>query len=316
MDFAEAHPNIYAWLNLHTFGGVVIRPLGNATDQHMDASDLAVYRQVAAWAQEFMGYRTVSAFEEFCYEPDQPLRGDLESYAYHQRGALAYTVELWDVFAKIGAPQRRPLVDMYSHLDRHHFAALAAFDRTENKGRIFQPWRAFHHPQLGAVEIGGNDNRVGLSNPPYELIDEHCRAQSAAFLRVASLLPCITASVVGTNSLGVGVTQVTVKVANHGYLPTYGVKAAAPLPHNEPLSAIWTLPSGCTLVAPTGDVHPVGHLAGWGQGLYGGSRLFFPWTRGNDDEHLATFVLTGTGEAKLRLGSARVGYYHLTVPLP
>ena len=29
MDFAIKHPHIFTWLNLHTFGGVLIRPLGD-----------------------------------------------------------------------------------------------------------------------------------------------------------------------------------------------------------------------------------------------------------------------------------------------
>ena len=32
LEFATGHPNIFAWLNLHTFGGVLIRPLGDKPD--------------------------------------------------------------------------------------------------------------------------------------------------------------------------------------------------------------------------------------------------------------------------------------------
>ena len=34
--------------------------------------------------------------------PETPLKGDLTDYAYHQRGALAYVIELWDIFKQIG----------------------------------------------------------------------------------------------------------------------------------------------------------------------------------------------------------------------
>ena len=84
LDFSIAHPNIFAWLNLHTFGGVLIRPLGDKPDDKMDQGDLAVYRQVEAWMKEFTGYPTVSGFHEFLYQPEQPLKGDLTDYAYHQ----------------------------------------------------------------------------------------------------------------------------------------------------------------------------------------------------------------------------------------
>ncbi len=44
-DFASRHPNIFAWLSLHTFGGVYIRPCGDKPDKSMDQSDLALFHQ-------------------------------------------------------------------------------------------------------------------------------------------------------------------------------------------------------------------------------------------------------------------------------
>ena len=75
IDWATAHTNIYAWLNLHTFGGLFIRPLGHAPDSKMDPMDLAIYKQVEAWGQAYTGYPMVSGFHEFLYEPDKPLHG-------------------------------------------------------------------------------------------------------------------------------------------------------------------------------------------------------------------------------------------------
>lgn len=186
LDFTSAHPNIFAWLNLHTFGGVLIRPLGDQPDSKMDQEDLAVFRQVEAWAREFTGYPTVSGYHEFLYQPDKPLKGDLTDYAYHQRGALAYVIELWDLFTQIGMERRTPFVDVYSRLDRKDFVAMANWDRDKNRGRIFRQWTRVTHPQLGEVEVGGLDLRVGVSNPPYEMIAEVCEKHSAAFLRVRS----------------------------------------------------------------------------------------------------------------------------------
>ncbi|HEX7604994.1 MAG TPA: M14 family metallopeptidase, partial [Polyangiaceae bacterium] len=81
IDWATAHTNIYAWLNLHTYGGLFIRPYGHAPDSKMDPMDLAIYKQVEAWGQTYTGYPTVSGFHEFLYEPDKPLHGDLSDYA-------------------------------------------------------------------------------------------------------------------------------------------------------------------------------------------------------------------------------------------
>ena len=36
VEFATVHPEIFLWLNLHTFGGVFIRPLGDKPDTKMN----------------------------------------------------------------------------------------------------------------------------------------------------------------------------------------------------------------------------------------------------------------------------------------
>ncbi|HXF80669.1 MAG TPA: M14 family metallopeptidase [Usitatibacter sp.] len=313
MDFATRHPNIFAWLNLHTYGGVLIRPLGDKSDDKMDQSDLAVYRQVEAWMTEHTGYPTVSGFHEFLYAPEKPLKGDLTDYAYHQRGALAYVIELWDLFTQLGIERKKPFVDVYSRLDRKNFAALAKWDKEKNAGRVFKAWRKATHPQLGDVEVGGLDTRVGISNPPYEMLPQVCESQSAAFLRVASLVPRIGVEVVKQEKVGGDLTRIELRVANRGYLGSYGLSSARKLPFSEPLRA--TVEGDAKLAAPGERVIEIGQLDGWGQGLYGGASVFFPWTRGNVHEKFVTLVAQGKGKLRVKVGSVRVGYRTIEIQL-
>jgi len=151
VEFTTRHPEIFLWLNLHTFGGVFIRPLGDKPDTKMNVKDLALFRQLGAWAEEITGYPMVSGSEEFTYEPDTPLHGDLTDYAYHQRGAVAYVVELWDLFKQAGLEPKKRFVDNYTHLTRADMLKIAAWDRDKNDGRSILPWRTFMHPQLGKI---------------------------------------------------------------------------------------------------------------------------------------------------------------------
>ncbi len=313
IDFATRHPNIMVWLNLHTMGGVVIRPLGDKPDAKMNQNDLAIYEQVEAWMTEHTGYPTVSGFHEFLYEPDKPLHGDLIDFAYHHRGALGYVVELWDLFKQIGLERKKPFVDHYSKIDRKYFRALAAFDKQHNAGRMFKPWRKVQHPQLGDVEVAGFDSLVGIRNPPLERLDEICHSQSAAFLRVASLLPRVGLEVVAQERTADGVTRIELRVVNRGYLGTCGLPSSKTLPHAEPLRLAVTCEGGAKLVAPITAMVDIGHLDGWGMGLYGGPSAFSPWTRGNGHERFVTFVVEGTGLLRVRLHSCRVGEYRLDV---
>jgi hypothetical protein len=308
VEFATAHPEIFAWLDLHTFGGVVIRPLGNAPDAKMDQEDLAVFRQLEAWMADYTGYPTVSGHDEFLYEPDRPLHGDLSDYAYHQRGALAYAVELWDLFKRLGMPRPPKFVQYYERVSRADLVKLAWWDREDNGGRSFPPWRPFEHPQLGKVEIGGIDPRIGIWNPPLDELAPVCTSQSRAFLRVAALAPRLRIADIRRHPLPGGLTRVEVAIANDGYLGSYGLPSARRLDFNEPVYATATA-DGCSLVEP-GEAHQIlGHLDGWGHGLHTGANLpDYPGTRGTTNTAWATYLVRGTGALDVRIGSCRAGF--------
>lgn len=307
VDFHVAHPEIFAWLNLHTFGGVFIRPLGHSSDKKMDAGDLALFRQLEQWGEEIVGYPMVSGYEEFLYEPDKPLHGDLSDFGFNQRGCIAYVCELWDLFKQIGIARKKPFTDHYTHVTREEMIKLAQWDRDHNQGRVMRPWKSFVHPQLGEVEVGGMDTRVGMSNPPYEMLPEICEKQSSMFLRVASLAPSIVVETSVTD-VGDGVHRIDATIANHGYLPTYVLASAKKLTHNEPLLAEVST-RGCTLADPSQARREIGHLDGWGRGRFdGSSALFYMRSRGNANVRATSYLVRGRGVVTLRVGSCRTGW--------
>ena len=67
--------------------------------------------------------------------------------------------------------------------------------------------------------------------------------------------------------------------------------------------------------APSEAVVEIGHLDGWGAGLYGGPSIFMPWTRGNAHERFVTLLAEGKGTMEVRVGSSRVGYQTLDIVL-
>jgi len=308
VEFSTQHPEIFLWLNLHTFGGVFIRPLGDKPDTKMNPQDLALYRQLGAWAEEITGYPMVSGSEEFTYEPDTPLHGDLSDYAYHQRGAVAYVVELWDLFKQVGLERKKRFVDNYTHLTREDMLRIAAWDRDKNGGGSILPWRKVTHPQLGEVEVGGLDPRIGMWNPPASEMPKVCTAQTAHFLRTASLAPAVVVDAVETTTLSAGLTRVTLTVANHGYLPTFILASAKELTHNEPLWADVSC-EGCELAEPSLAHREIGHLDGWGRGLFDGSgALYYQQTRGTTGARSVSWAVRGRGVLNVRVGSCRVGW--------
>jgi hypothetical protein len=314
--FATRHPEIFFWLNLHTFGGVAIRPLGHAPDSKMHPGDLALFRQIEAWVQELTGYPTVSGFEEFLYEPDKPLHGDLSDYAYHQRGAISYVIELWDLFARLGLPRAKRFVDHYQQLGRVELSRLAAWDREQNDGRIFRPWRRFDHPQLGEVEVGGLDPTIGVWNPSLRELGQLCAQHSPAFLRVAALAPALRVERARVSAVGGDVYRVELSIANHGYLPTFILASAKALQHNEPLS-VFCEPDGVQLVDAGQAQIGVGHLEGWGRGRHGGAgAVHYPRSAGSEHRAHVAYLVRGQGALRVRVGSCRVGWIEHRVAVP
>jgi hypothetical protein len=313
VEFTSSHPEIFLWLNLHTFGGVFIRPLGHAPDSKMDQEDLEVFKQVAAWGETITGYPTVSGYEEFLYEPDKPLHGDLTDYAYNQRGCLSYVIELWDLFHRLGLPRPKKFVDYYQRLTRADLVALAWWDREQNEGRALVPWRAFKHPQLGDLEIGGVDPRIGLWNPPLHLLPSVCKDHGHHLLKVATLAPALQIGKVNRVPLGDGLTRVEVVIENVGYLGSYGMTSAKKLDWNEPVFADARCEDGCALVDKNAGHVVLGHLDGWGRGLEGAANLFHLRSRGNTSSGRASFVIRGKGRVVIRAGSCRAGFVEHTV---
>lgn len=306
VDFHTRHPNVFFWLNLHTYGGVYIRPLGNGPDKKMDAGDRALYRHIEEICESYGGYPMVSGYEEFLYEPDKPLHGDLADFAYHQRGTIAYVCELWDIFQRLGMPRIKPFVDHYSQLEEKELVKLSELDRNINGGRMFQPFRPFRHPQLGDIEVGGFDGLIGLSNPPYELIQEVSSRQSAAFLRVMAMAPRLSMSAPKVENLSGDTVKITFEVTNTGYLPSYILPSAKRLTALDPRIFVDVIASGGIKVDPAAMRIEVGYLEGWGRGRHLDS-AFHPGSRGTTSTRALSLVVQGKGKLVLRASGLRVG---------
>ena len=299
IEFATTHPNIFSWLNLHTFGGCYIRPLGGQPDIKMNQEDLAVFRQIGEWGEKIGGYPMVSGFEEFIYEPEKPIYGDITDFIYHTRGAIAYACELWDLFARLGIERKKKFVDFYSHLTRDDLLKLAKLDKEINKGRMFRPWKKFKHPQLGEVEIGGIAQLVGLNNPPYEILPEVCERQSAMYLRVAAMAPTLELDVRVKDG------RVEVEVANTGYLPSYVLDSAKKLTPS-PAVFVEVEPLSGVTIDPRDARTEVGHLEGWGRGLYN-EYIFYQRSLGTVSRRSVSIPVKGRGKLRVRAKGLRVG---------
>lgn len=308
MSFAVAHPELYFWVNLHTYGGVWIRPLGDAPDHKLPGDDRAIFRLVEEWTTTYAKVPTVCSFQEFCYVPEKPLAGDLVDFAFLHRGAFAWSIELWDLYARAGLPRTRPFVDVYGHQSRGQMELLARYLQSVG-GDALRPWTKTKHPQLGDVELGGLDVRYSIWNPPPgPLVDEVCRSNAAVFFRMLALLPHLHVTAKRT-AVSPTTSLVELVVENHGGLSTVGPTSAKDAPHNEPLRAFVVDASR----ARDGAVRVVGHLAGTHAGRFGGVTTWPYQTAGDTPRKTVRFVVDGDAPITLRTGSVRTGFVDVTV---
>ena len=304
MDLATKAPHLFFWINLHTYGGVWIRPYGSSPDSAMSFGDRAIFGLVEDWATQFAKAPTVSGFEEFTYVPDKPLRGDLSDYAFHQRGAFSWSVELWDLFARAGLPRGKRFVDRYSDQRRADIEHLARSLNAIGASSV-EPWRPLQHPQLGAVEVGGFDPRFSVWNPPEgPIVEEIATQHGAVFMRLLALLPRLQVTTTRT-PLGPDTFLVEVEVANLGGVGTVGPDVAKDLPHVEGLTV--EVVDKARVV--DGARRVLGHFGGTQPGRFGsGTTWPYQNTEGLPARRRCRFVVRGSDVVRVRVGSQRVGF--------
>lgn len=214
--YSSTIPQLYFWLNYHTFGGVYIRPPEDKPDSSLPRLDASVYEIVDRELERITGYPAVSGHAEFLYEPGVPLPGTLTDWAYYGLGAYSYVCELWDLPARLGRTQR-PFINRYTLWDTAQWRKLWLFDKNVNGGLLFgHPWLPYDHPQLGQVEVSELPSVFGIQNPPQALIEEVVRPQIDVFHLLVRLAPRPTVG------LRVRTEQTSIlTVANEGFLPTY-----------------------------------------------------------------------------------------------
>ncbi|NBP35930.1 MAG: carboxypeptidase [Betaproteobacteria bacterium] len=229
VDFVCCHPNIGAAVSFHTHSGVILRPMGTEPDDKMIPEDLWMYKRLSAAASRHTGYPAISIWHDFKYHPQQVISGT-QDWIYEHLGALFWVVELW-------APNRAAGIEKYSFIDwyREHppedDLKLLKWSDEVCGGQAHVDWRAFSHPQLGPVEIGGWDRMNFWRNPPAKLREAEVARFPAWLKQLAGILPklvlleldvaCLGDTSGPLHPKGAKLFLIRMAVENSGYLPSY-----------------------------------------------------------------------------------------------
>jgi hypothetical protein len=269
-EFILAHPNIAGMQCYHTHGGVHLRPSLVAPDDSLPRPDLALYKSIGAMGTQITGYPVISVYEEFTTDPDKPRVGSLMQWSYDEMGILTFSTECWN--PELAAGIAEPAKFQLRARSEDDELALLRYNDTHLGGTGFVNWRAFDHPQLGRVEIGGWTHMHTFRNPPPASVASTDEAhgwlpdmllKNCLFtLKHAGCSPLVRVQKVTIEALGAGLYKVRAEIANVGYLPTNLSQIALKHGTAGEASATISLEGDGTALLMGSPTQRVGHLAG------------------------------------------------------
>lgn len=224
VDFVVKHPNIGAAISYHTHSGVILRPMGTHSDDDMIPEDLWAYRRFSKLGQELTGYPAISIWHDFKYHPKETITGT-QDWLYEHLGALFWVVEIWSPNKEAGITDYK-WIEWYRDHPVEDDLKLLKWSDEQCAGQAHVDWKPFHHPQLGAIEIGGWDKMNYWRNPPPHLREREAARFPKWMTQIALSLPKLEVLRTEVRALGPDTWRVRFAVCNSGWLPAYVSKRA------------------------------------------------------------------------------------------
>jgi Zinc carboxypeptidase len=208
VEFISGHRNITGIVHGHTSGGFVYRLPSASSPSTFPAIDLSLIEQLGAEYTRTTGRPVIPSSTH----PTQHRYGTLISWGYWDQGVIGWVPEY--------SPGPEEWATDYDGDGEVGPAEQLRFNDEQLGGRYFTEWKAYDHPQLGRVEIGGWHAKFWGQNPPPEFLEAETAKQMPWILYLAEQSPMVELSDPVVSPTGDGAFRVEVTVSNTGYLPT------------------------------------------------------------------------------------------------
>jgi murein tripeptide amidase MpaA len=296
VDFVVKHPNIGAGISFHTHSGVILRPMGLASDDDMIPEDLWMFKRLSALGEQLTGYPALSVWHDFKYHPKQTIAGT-QDWLYEHLGQLCWTVEIWAPNKEAGITDYK-WIDWYREHPVEDDLKLLKWSDEQCEGRAYVDWKPFRHPQLGMVEIGGWDKMNYWRNPPPALREREAARFPAWLTTLGLSLPKLEILRAEVRALGPDTWRVRFAVANAGYLPSYVSKRAVERKVVRGTVFSIHLPPGASLIS--GKEREIGaHLEGHAPKV--SQQAFLPDRQLTGDRAVVEWIVKGPVGTRLAL---------------
>jgi murein tripeptide amidase MpaA len=260
VEAVVARPNICTYIQYHTASAVHLRPWSGQGDDKFPTFDLRLFKALGDTAEELTGYKMVSVYHGFRYDPKDVITGVSLDWAYDHLGLLAFVTEFWSPLKRAGIErdENDPLEWARKHPVEDDVKLLKWIDEHVPGG--FVDWYEFDHPQLGPLEIGGFDGSMLWRNPPLAMVEEEITRHADWAIHNALITPRLTLREATATPIGDGTWRVRFVVQNAGWLPTQVTQKAVERRVVRPIEMEIELPKGAEVV---GDSKvEIGQLSG------------------------------------------------------
>ena len=258
-QFIFAHPKIFGMVGYHCGHASIIRGPSWGTREEMDEGDDLVMEEIAQMASEETGFPAVTLTQ--MGPPNRRVkgkRGHSHGFMYNHLGIFGYEIELGTVTNNAGLKTEDYLrFKGPAEIDAWNRRLLQWWDQRSQREPLFEPWRAFDHPQVGLVELGGLLSTV-IDNPLVSELQPTIEASYRFTVRHAELHPAVRIEDLHVDGFG-EVFRVRTRIANRGALPTNITNLGRTLHRVPKVSVRFTPAEGAELLSEAGHLE-LGHL--------------------------------------------------------
>jgi len=308
----KARPNVCGYNAFHTAGGFMLRPSSNLPDSKLPPEDLFIFKKFGEHSTPLTTYPVHSVFEDLTWDKSRVMGGAGDDWAYDHLGVYSWTTEFWDAIYR-ATGEHSPTDVWYVGPTPAQDLAVCRWSDKHAPGS-YVGWRAFDHPQLGKVEIGGPDMFHIWTNAPSSLLRAEVAAHADVAIYQAMASPRLEIKLAEATSLGGDVWKVRLGVANTGWLPTtvtqHAKKMKIVLPAVVEISGANS--SAIEVIEGEAKVR-IGQLEGRSKVLLDGGAM----SDGTTDRHLQTWIIRAKSGSVVTLSAShqRAGSASTTVTL-
>jgi len=308
----KARPNVCGYNAFHTAGGFMLRPSSNLPDSKLPPEDLYIFKKFGEHSTPLTTYPVHSVFEDLTWDKSHVMGGAGDDWAYDHLGVYSWTTEFWDAIYR-ATGEHSPTDVWYVGPTPAQDLAVCRWSDKHAPGS-YVGWRAFDHPQLGKVEIGGPDMFHIWTNAPSSLLRAEVEAHADVAIYQAMASPRLEIKLAEATSLGGDVWKVRLGVANTGWLPTTVTQHAKKMKIVLPAVVEISGANGSSVEVIEGEARVrIGQLDGRSKVLLDGGAM----SDGTTDRHLQTWIIRAKSGSVVTLSAShqRAGSASTTVTL-